>query len=54
MWAMPPLRTMADNAVGQAVLVWGLGFGPTWAELGQRAPVGPDGSLLGGEPVVFR
>jgi hypothetical protein len=45
---------MADNAVGNAVLLWGLGFGPTWAEIERRAPVGIDGLLLGEKPVVLR
>lgn len=54
MWGVPFLREMADNAVGNAVLLWGLGFGPTWAEIERRAPVGIDGLLLGEKPVVLR
>lgn len=30
----PGLAEAADNPVGQAVLLWGLGFGPVWERLG--------------------
>jgi hypothetical protein len=30
----PWLAAAADNPVGQAVVLWGLGFGPVWARLG--------------------
>ncbi|MFT4975935.1 MAG: hypothetical protein ACI8S6_001828 [Myxococcota bacterium] len=36
----PVLSASADNAVGRAVLLWGLGFGPTWQRLqGESAPL---------------
>lgn len=40
MAVLPPLREVADNPVGQAVVLWGLGFGPTWEAVAERAPRG--------------
>ena len=34
MAAFPPLAQAADHPLGQAVVAWGLGLGPLWAELG--------------------
>lgn len=36
----PMLAAAADNPVGQAVVQWGLGFGPVWARLGAAQPAG--------------
>ncbi len=37
MAGMPHLAELADNPVGQGVILWGLGFGPTWEALGPPA-----------------
>ena len=37
----PALAAAADNPVGQAVVQWGVGFGPVWARLGAPDPDAP-------------
>lgn len=34
----PSLAAAADNAIGQSVIAWGLGFGPLWARVGPPSP----------------